>query len=128
MNTIDRSSITPKPTAIMLRQAPYGKPLANEALEAVLGYAAFAQDISVFFIGDGVFQLLQEQDAEKIGQKSLEKRVKALSLYDVKKLYVCQNSLEKRGLSANDLCVDITVVDPDTLSLHLREQDTLLSF
>ena len=132
METLDtehsQASTDSKQTGILLRQAPYGKHLAYEALDVVLAYAAFDQNISLFFIGDGVFQLLKGQNSQAIEQKSLEKKLNALSLYDVNKRYVCQQSLEKRGLSADDLCIDITLVTSIKLSQHIRQQNTLISF
>ena len=45
------------------RKAPYGTIYALESLEVVLIGAAFEQDVSLAFIDDGVFQLMNKQDA-----------------------------------------------------------------
>ena len=39
------------------RRAPYGTIYALESLEVVLIGAAFEQDVSLAFLGDGVYQL-----------------------------------------------------------------------
>ena len=44
------------------RHAPHGTVYALEGLEVVLIGAAFEQEVSMAFIGDGVFQLKQGQD------------------------------------------------------------------
>ena len=45
------------------RRAPYGTIYALESLEVVLIGAAFDQDVSLAFIGDGVYQLKADQDS-----------------------------------------------------------------
>jgi len=44
------------------RRAPYGSIYALESLEVVLIGAAFEQDVSLAFLGDGVYQLTKGQD------------------------------------------------------------------
>ncbi len=44
------------------RRAPHGTIYPLEGLEAVLIGAAFDQDVSMAFVGDGVFQLNKGQD------------------------------------------------------------------
>ena len=43
------------------RKAPYGTDYALESLEVVLIGAAFEQDVSLAFLDDGVFQLVDGQ-------------------------------------------------------------------
>ena len=87
------------------RKAPYGTIYALESLEVVLIAAAFDQDISLVFADDGVYQLTKGQDTDGIGMKNFSKTYTALGDYDIKKVYVEQESLEERGLSAEDLQV-----------------------
>ena len=49
------------------RKAPHGSIYALESLEVVLIGAAFEQDVTLAFIDDGVYQLLQKQDTSAIG-------------------------------------------------------------
>ena len=44
------------------RKAPHGTVYALESLEVVLIGAAFEQDVSLAFVDDGVYQLMQNQD------------------------------------------------------------------
>jgi tRNA 2-thiouridine synthesizing protein C len=85
------------------RKAPYGTVYALESLEVVLIGAAFDQDVSLAFIGDGVYQLAKGQDSKGIGQKNFSPTYAALGDYDVNKIYVEKESLEERGLSLDDL-------------------------
>ena len=79
------------------RKAPHGSVYALESLEVVLIGAAFEQDVSLAFVDDGVFQLMQNQDTAGIGAKNFSPTFKALGDYDVSKIYVEQESLEARA-------------------------------
>jgi tRNA 2-thiouridine synthesizing protein C len=124
------------------RKAPYGTIYALEALEVVLISAAFEQDVSLAFLDDGVYQLMQGQNTSGIGMKNFSPTYRALGDYDVKKLYVEKESLLERGLKPEDL-MEITYEDEDAdyaekPSIHLvsrseltdvmAQQDVLLNF
>src|SRR3990170_535676 len=94
------------------RKAPYGTIYALEALEVVLISAAFEQDVSLAFLDDGVYQLVKGQDTSGIGMKNFSPTYRALGDYDIKKLYVEQESLDERGLKPEDL-MEITYEDED---------------
>ncbi len=82
------------------RKAPYGTIYALESLEVVLIGAAFEQDVSLAFVGDGVFQLMNNQDASAAGMKTFSKIYRALGDYDVRKLYVEQELARRARLGA----------------------------
>jgi tRNA 2-thiouridine synthesizing protein C len=85
------------------RKAPYGTIYAWESLEVVLIGAAFDQDVSLAFVEDGVYQLTKGQDTTAIGMKNFSPTYAALGDYEVKKIFVEQESLEERGLTLDDL-------------------------
>ena len=53
------------------RHAPCGTVYAVEGLEVVLIGAAFEQDVCMAFVGDGVFQLKQDQDTAAVSYTHL---------------------------------------------------------
>ena len=124
------------------RKAPYGTVYALESLEVVLIGAAFDQDVSLAFIGDGVYQLTKGQKTEAIGQKNFSPVYAALGDYDVNKIYVEKESLEERGLSLDDLQHliwedededwaekdSIRLVSRAELAKVMTEQEIILSF
>lgn len=110
------------------RKAPYGTIYALESLEVVLIGAAFEQDVTVVFMDDGVFEITKGQDTAGIGMKNFSPTYRALEMYDVEKLYVSKESLEERGLTEEDLLVDVEVMTADQISSLMEEQDVLLSF
>ena len=109
------------------RKAPYGTIYALETLETVLIAAAFEQDVSVVFMDDGVFQLKKEQNTADLGMKNFSPTFRALEGYDVEKLYVEKESMEARGLTAEDLVVDVEVVSSSELQDLMEAQDVVLS-
>ena len=124
------------------RKPPYGTVYALESLEVVLIGAAFDQDVSLAFIGDGVYQLTKGQDTKAIGQKNFSPVYGALGDYEVTKIYIEKESLEERGLTLDDLQhlvwedEDDDYAEKDSIRLVSRaeladvldDQDVLLSF
>lgn len=109
------------------RKASYGTIYALETLETILVAAAFEQDVSVVFMDDGVFQLKREQDTAAIGMKNFSNTFRALDGYDVEKLYVEKESMEARGLTTDDLNVDVEVLSSVELQDLMDAQDVVLS-
>jgi tRNA 2-thiouridine synthesizing protein C len=110
------------------RKAPYGTIYALESLEVVLIGAAFEQDVSLAFVGDGVYQLTKGQDPKGLEVKNFSPAFRALEDYDVNKLYVDQESLRARGLTPQDLVVPVEVVSAERMAEIMESQDVVLSF
>ncbi|MGV6811820.1 MAG: sulfurtransferase complex subunit TusC [Brevirhabdus sp.] len=124
------------------RKAPYGTIYALESLEVVLIGAAFEQDVSLAFVDDGVFQLTKGQKTDGIGIKNFSPTFRALGDYDVTKLYVEKESLDERGLTAEDLQEimyededddweekpSIRIVSRSEMADVMADQDVVLSF
>ena len=110
------------------RRAPHGTIYAHEALEVVLIGAAFDQDVSLAFIDDGVFQLKKNQDTSEIYTKNFSKIYSALEMYDVEKLFVEKESLESRGLTQDDLSVDVKVIDSSEMKKLMSASEVVFNF
>jgi len=124
------------------RKAPYGTIYALESLEVVLIGAAFEQEVSLAFLDDGVFQLVEGQDTAGVGMKNFSKTYRALGDFEVRKLYVERDSLAERGLSQADLMPivyedenedyaekpSIHLVDRAEMARLIGESDVVLSF
>ena len=111
------------------RHAPYGSSIAKEALDAVLTMAAYEQDLSLLFMDDGVFQLLQNQQSHEIAQKNFAAMLPIRPLYEVENIFVHLESLQARGITENELLLDsVQVLDSHAVSVLLAQQDQLLSF
>ena len=110
------------------RRAPYGTIYALESLEVVLIGAAFDQDVSLAFVGDGVFQLAKGQNTKALEVKNFSPTFRALEDYDVSKLYVEKEALQARGLSEDDLVVAVEVVSTQRMAEIMDSQDVILNF
>ena len=110
------------------RRAPYGTIYGLEALEVVLIGAAFEQDVSLAFLGDGVFQLAKGQDTKALEVKNFSPTFRALEDYDVTKIYVDEEALEARGLSEADLVIPVELVSSQRMAEIMEGQDVVLSF
>jgi tRNA 2-thiouridine synthesizing protein C len=124
------------------RKAPYGTIYAWESLEVVLIGAAFDQEVSVMFLDDGVYELVKGQNTTAIGMKNFSPTYRTLGDYEVKNIYVDRDSLESRGLSADDLVavawedIDtgeereniVEVVDTARITELMEETDCIFSF
>lgn len=111
------------------RHAPYGSSIAKEALDAALAAAVYDQDLSLLFMDDGVFQLLQHQDPQSIAQKSFAAMLPVLPLYGIENIYVHQESLMLRGIPIDELVLEqVQLIDNCAIGKLMAEQDQLLSF
>lgn len=110
------------------RKAPYGTIYALESLEVVLIGAAFEQDVTLVFMDDGVYQLKKGHQTKGIEVKNFQPTYRALEDYDVNKLYVEQESLEARGLNADDLVVPVEVMSKAAIGKLMETQDVVLTF
>jgi tRNA 2-thiouridine synthesizing protein C len=128
MDDMDDGAGVVKKFMFLNRKAPHGTVYALEGLEVVLITAAFDQDVSMVFTDDGVFQLMKGIDSKGIEVKDFSKTYRALEGYDIEKLYVDQVSMDARGLTEDDLIVDVTVLAVDEMANLMAEQDVVISF
>ena len=114
--------------AIVSSKAPYGTYDGQEALDMVLAAGAFGQQVGLFFIDDGVFQLLKSQQPEAIELKNYSKTFAALPFYDIEQIFVCANSLQKREIEPPQLCIEVTMLDSKAFSTKLSEYQHIIKF
>lgn len=118
--------MSPKKLLFVFRRAPYNSPIAQEGLDALLAAAVFDQEISVLFMGDGVFQLTQNQ-APQAGT-SHQKKLQALPMYDVERIFVDEASLTERHLSQSELNLPCEILNSQDIQHLLTHHDHILSF
>tara|TARA_Y100001956_G_scaffold39372_1_gene38675 strand:- start:400 stop:756 length:357 start_codon:yes stop_codon:yes gene_type:complete len=112
----------------LFRSAPHGSSAGREGIDALLAASAYCEDISVIFIGDGVYQLLHGQDPKEILSKDYAPMLKLFDLYDIEQVYVCENSLAERGVAKADLVLDAQPLSLSALKSQLQQAAKLLSF
>ncbi|ACL30321.1 sulfurtransferase complex subunit TusC [Buchnera aphidicola str. APS (Acyrthosiphon pisum)] len=118
-----------KMVAFVFSHAPHGISLGREGLDAIFSISSIFKKISVFFIGDGVLQLIKNQQPEHILARNYTSSFSILSLYNIKDLYCCKASLLERGLNNNNnFILNIDVLDSYNLRLKLDNYDAIINF
>lgn len=112
----------------VFRTHPHGSAAGREGLDALLAASAYSEDIVVFFIGDGVTQLIANQDTSEIYSRDYAPMYKLLALYDIEACYICAASLQAVGLLNAPLVIDAEPLDQKALSEQLHRCDKLLTF
>ena len=117
-----------KSVAVVNRAAPYSGQTAQDSLDFVIAMSNFGQDVSVFFVEDGVFQLLKEQSPTAVQRKHFTKGFAALHFYDIENIYVCGKSLKERNLSADNLTVPVELLSADEFYALLDKHQHVVTF
>lgn len=117
-----------KKIAIITRKANFQGLAVKEALDLAMIMGSFEQDISLYFIGDGCFQLLNNSNAEIVASKDYTAVIDALAFYDVEQVYYCQHSALQRHIDVSNLKKDIAPLTQAELSKQLSSADQVLTF
>ena len=108
--------------------APHGQSSGREGIDALLAASAYCESIKVLFSGDGVLQLLRDQQPEAILSKDYAPMMKLFDLYDIEQVYVCQQSLAERGCANADLVIEAQVLDVSAFRAQLAQCASVLTF
>jgi tRNA 2-thiouridine synthesizing protein C len=111
-----------------MRKAPYGSVYTTEGFRTLMGVAVFEMDISVVFVDDGVYALVKDQDPSKLDMKPIGEGFPMLTEFDVERFYVHDESLAERGLTPDDLLMDVEVVDGARIAQVLETAGKVLPF
>ena len=116
--------------AFLFRTSPYGTSISREGLDSILATTAFCEpdDIGVFFIDDGVLNLINHQQPELIQQKDFIRTFKLLDLYDVEQRFICTESLQKFKLEDKQLILSCEKIDRSLLIEKLNQAEKLFTF
>jgi len=110
----------------VISQPPYASSHSLEAIEAAMVGAVFDFNVSVLFRGEGVWCLLDNQNAVPLQQRTVSKVLQALPTYDIDKIYVCSAALKEHNLAASDLCLPAKSLAPIEQGRLLSEQDVAI--
>ena len=116
--------------AFLFRTAPHGNSISREGLDALLAATAFCdeEEIGVFFIDDGVLNLLDGQNPELLLQKDFIRTFKLLDLYDIEQRFVCTDSLEQYNLQIEQLIISAEKIDRTSLINKLSQAEKVFTF
>ena len=116
--------------AFLFRTAPHGNSTSREGLDALLAATAFCdeEEIGVFFIDDGVLNLLDGQNPELLLQKDFIRTFKLLDLYDIEQRFVCADSLDQYNLQTEQLIISAEKIDRTSLINKLSQAEKVFTF
>ena len=116
--------------AFLFRTAPHGNAISREGLDALLAATAFCdeEEIGVFFIDDGILNLLDGQNPELLLQKDFIRTFKLLDLYDIEQRFVCADSLDQYNLQTEQLIISAEKIDRTSLINKLSQAEKVFTF
>ena len=116
--------------AFLFRTAPHGNAISREGLDALLAATAFCdeEEIGIFFVDDGVLNLLDGQNPELLLQKDFIRTFKLLDLYDIEQRFVCATSLYQYNLQTEQLIISAEKIDRTSLINKLRQAEKVFTF
>ncbi len=116
--------------AFLFRTAPHGNAISREGLDALLAATAFCdeEEIGVFFIDEGVLNLLDGQNPELLLQKDFIRTFKLLDLYDIEQRFVCADSLYQYNLQTEQLIISAEKIDRTSLINKLSQAEKVFTF
>ncbi len=118
-----------KRVAFIFTHGPHGNASGREGLDALLAMSALTEEIGVFFMGDGVLQLMPGQQPEKILMRNYIATFGVLPLYDIERRFVCSASLQQRGIAlSTPWVVDVTALAPAELQAELAQYASVMTF
>jgi tRNA 2-thiouridine synthesizing protein C len=122
------SAVGRKSLLIVIRRSPYGSSLARASLDVALAAAAFEQPLNLLFMGDGVLQLMAEQDSQAIGVKNIGRLLASLPLYDIERVYVDGEAATRYGIDLGNAPVAAQALDGPGMRQLMVGCDHLLGF
>jgi len=117
-----------KPWLFVSTQAPLAGSAAAACTDLLMTAAVFEQDVGLVLMGDGVLQLLPDQDGIALGQKLFTKLFPALELYDVRRIYAEETALHSHGLDSSALLLPVTVLGAAELRSLLAQSVAVFVF
>ncbi|QJC29624.1 sulfurtransferase complex subunit TusC [Enterobacteriaceae endosymbiont of Plateumaris pusilla] len=118
--------------AFIFSQAPYGNNSGQEGLDTIISISSFHEDIALFFIGDGIFQIIAKQKPEKILFPNYSISFSILNICNINDYFICSDSLKRLGLKNFDKkkywTVPIKIIDSLFWKKKLNNYDKILHF
>jgi tRNA 2-thiouridine synthesizing protein C len=113
---------------VVIRHSPYGSSLSRAALDTALAAAAFEQPVQLLFMGDGVLQLLPQQDSHAIGAKNIGRQLASLPLYDIESVFAEAIAVQRYKLDLSTAPVPVQEVTAAQIHGLMSACDNVLGF
>lgn len=116
-----------KKILFVLNKPPYSGAYTHEMLDVAMTAAAFEQEVALLLLDDAVFNLIPGQNPESAGLKNTSLLFNALSLYDIEKVYVEDESLTNRGLVSISLIIPTIRIVRNQVAELYKQFDHILT-
>ena len=116
-----------KSVLVRMSKSPLNGLISGEQLETAMVAAAFEQEVSILFIGDGVFNLLPAKETNEVTGYNIEKMLLALPTFEVNDLFICERSLEQRQIGVSHLPKNAKVITFEDQRRLIKTTDVVLS-
>ncbi len=110
----------------VMRQCPNISGRVQETLDQILTTAAFDQQVGVLFADDGVLQLKAAQHPQALAFKQTSAVFRALEIYDVRRLWIENESMQARGLGLDDLILPAEPIARRDIGRLMAEHDIII--
>ncbi|MCL1144156.1 sulfurtransferase complex subunit TusC [Shewanella gaetbuli] len=117
-----------KHICVVFRHAPFGATSSREGIDFALLSASFEQQLCLVFTDEAVLHLLADQQPELAGSKDYVSVFKAFDLYDIEHVLVCETSLQRFGLTLEDLAISAQLASSTVITEQLQQADEVLVF
>lgn len=105
----------------VIQQPPYLGNRIFEALDAMLVAAAFEQQVSLLFRGEGVTALMTDQAPRN--QRNLGKILLSLETYEIDQIYVDAAALAVRKIDSADCVIEAQAITSQEIGELMNSQD-----
>jgi len=112
---------------LISRSAPYGTSAARELLDIALTCSVFEQPVTLLLMGDAVLQLIRGQQPDGVAQKNLNALQASLAMYDIERILIPETTLQKHGLSTDQLSIPVELISSEKLSALMAEHDIVIT-
>ncbi len=120
-------SVSNRTLLFVQSHAPHGSLFGQEGLDAIMMGSAFAR-CTVLMQGDGIYQLIIDQDPTGTNTRDYSVTYSALRDYGVESVLCVQEDLTERRLSEDDLIIPVSVVSRSEVPHILATHDVILDF
>jgi len=117
-----------KSVLLIIRHSPYGSSLARASLDTALAAAAFEQPVQLLFMGDGVLQLVADQQSQAAGVKNIGKLLSSLPLYGIERVYVDTEAATRYAIQLSSAPIATEAVSAAEINRLMASCDHLLGF
>jgi tRNA 2-thiouridine synthesizing protein C len=114
--------------AFVFRTHPHSTARGREGLDALLATSAYSEELQVFFLGDGVTQLIAEQETTGSYSRDYLPAFKLMDLYDIEDVFICQSSMQEYGLNKADLAIEGHLLPRAAIGAKLSACSKVITF